>query len=383
MDQKDSIASAISRGTSNNFDLLRLVAALMVLVSHCYPLRGAPFDQEVFYRWLGQYDNGGAIGVAIFFTISGFLVTRSVMERETGAFVLARVRRILPALISLTLFEVFVIGPIYTSLPRANYFSTYDTWHHLANPMVFGISGGLPGVFLDNPNKGVNGSLWTLPVEATCYLTLPFLLILGALRRPYFWIIVLAVAFLFGGLTYFGYSFFVPLDQILWGVPTYPALKQILFFSVGSAFWIYRDAICLKHSYASLAVISLYAAQIGYLKNVVPFIAVPYLIFYIALRLPVVINLRRSIGDLSYGIYLFAFPVTQAVIVATPGITPLQTAAIVTPIVLVIAAASWHFVEWPALNSRLINPRQGRAPDTVSSPQFPAELRATDPIRAR
>src|SRR5262245_53522115 len=81
---------------NNNFDIIRLFAALLVLISHCYPLTGVATDP--FAHYFGEYDTGGGWGVAIFFVISGFLVTRSVMERSTWVYLRSRVLRIVPAL---------------------------------------------------------------------------------------------------------------------------------------------------------------------------------------------------------------------------------------------------------------------------------------------
>ena len=158
--------------THNNFDLLRLLAAISVLVSHSFSLTHSP--DEPYYKYLGGYDTGGGIAVSVFFVISGFLVTRSLQSRSVENYLLARVLRILPALALVTLFETFVVGPIFFHGTLRQYFAS-GALDHLLNMFVFFMRLTIPGVFTDLPHPGMNGSLWSIPAECTFYLLLPFL----------------------------------------------------------------------------------------------------------------------------------------------------------------------------------------------------------------
>ncbi|MBO0798929.1 MAG: acyltransferase, partial [Blastocatellia bacterium] len=165
----------------NNFDCLRLIAALMVLCSHSFALTGTPF--EPFVAWFGGYDTGGGMGVAIFFIISGFLVSGSVERRATIDYLASRALRIVPALAVVTCFEVLLLGPAFTTLSLSAYFSDFSTWSHLANPLIYRIDLWLPGTFKELPNSAVNGSLWTLPYECSLYLILPAVALCGGLTK--------------------------------------------------------------------------------------------------------------------------------------------------------------------------------------------------------
>jgi peptidoglycan/LPS O-acetylase OafA/YrhL len=100
-------------GRDNNFNLVRLMAAGLVLVSHSWPLTGTPGEplEKIADFSLGH------LGVDIFFVVSGFLVTGSLLDRPMGSFLRARALRIFPALAANSFGTALVIGPLVTALP--------------------------------------------------------------------------------------------------------------------------------------------------------------------------------------------------------------------------------------------------------------------------
>ena len=159
---------------SNNITPLRLAAAWVVLLNHSFALYDNSKDLFVYY--LGFWGMG-SIAMSIFFIISGYLLTAS-WKKQYGLkrFLANRALRIFPALIIITLFCVFVLGPAMTTLPLKQYFTMHETWMYLSNMFGFWIEYNLPGLFQDNPYPVVvNGSLWTLPVELAMYLLLEIL----------------------------------------------------------------------------------------------------------------------------------------------------------------------------------------------------------------
>ncbi|TFF34045.1 acyltransferase family protein [Mucilaginibacter psychrotolerans] len=76
----------LDQGRNNNFDLLRFTAAVMVIFSHTYLVNGQ-FSNEPLQKLIGFIDFG-ALGVKIFFIISGYLITKSLYRQPTlGSFV--------------------------------------------------------------------------------------------------------------------------------------------------------------------------------------------------------------------------------------------------------------------------------------------------------
>lgn len=154
-------------GRENNLDLIRFVAATMVIYAHSFNLANRPDPIESV---IGMPTGGFA--VAVFFGMSGYLISRSLLNRDSIAdFLLARVLRIMPALIVANLLAIILGSIFWTELSQREYWSDSGTWKFLAmNSSLIKNSYELPGVFLHNPfGPAVNGSLWTLPVEARMY----------------------------------------------------------------------------------------------------------------------------------------------------------------------------------------------------------------------
>ena len=163
----------------NNFNALRLIAALMVLVSHCFALTN---HTEPLGSISGE--TLGELGVSIFFAISGFLIARSWCDDPViGRFLLKRALRLIPALVVAVLVTALVVGPLVTVLSPSGYFGSLDVYRYVAqNSVLYTVNGRLPGVFVHNVYPdAVNGSLWTLPVEAIAYLGALALGMVGAL----------------------------------------------------------------------------------------------------------------------------------------------------------------------------------------------------------
>ncbi|MCR4267789.1 acyltransferase, partial [Nitratireductor sp. ZSWI3] len=340
-----TIGEAFAKGR-NNFDLIRLFAAALVLFSHSYPITG----NTEFFKSIIRYSTGGGLAVAVFFAISGFLVTRSVLSHDIGKYVASRCLRIFPALAAVAVFQVFLIGPMFTSLPLDEYFGNPRTADHLMNATAFYLHYGLPGVFEDLPNGSVNGSLWTLPLETFCYIVLPFLAVLGALRIRSAWLIggAVVVGYLVA-VHYFGLNDWNKGPRIAKAVDTYSILRNGSFFAVGAMLWVYRERLPLSWGYWSLALVLAiigFGSFVGTLGFVV---AVSYGAILIALRTPAV----RLPGDVSYGLYLYAYPVQQSVVaVIGAGIGATLLSAVALPIALCLACASWCYIEKPALEWR-------------------------------
>src|SRR6185312_1579601 len=144
---------------SNIFDALRFFAAALVIFSHSYALAGYPEPQL-------QGISLGALGVRIFFILSGVLITASwVSHPRFTAYIGKRLLRIWPAMAFIIVLMTFAIGPLFTIFPLHAYFTNNQTYAYLNGLTIFGLHLDLPGVFTSNPAGGVNGSLWTLPYE--------------------------------------------------------------------------------------------------------------------------------------------------------------------------------------------------------------------------
>lgn len=173
--------SVMGRGRDNNFNLIRFLAASMVLYNHSFAVARRFSDAQP----VASYGRSpGAIAVDVFFITSGFLVTGSLLSRRSAAsFLSARALRIFPALWVMLCLTVFVLGPLLTASPAWTCLHSLQTWGYLGKNgvLVGGIAWALPGLFLTNPLPNVvNASLWTLEPEVHMYGALLVLWLLAS-----------------------------------------------------------------------------------------------------------------------------------------------------------------------------------------------------------
>ena len=331
---------------SNNFDAIRLLAATMVLVSHAYPLAGVPVDPLTNNLGLGY---GGTVAVDIFFVISGFLIARSFGHSTPGDYVTARALRILPGLAFLTLVETLVIVPTFFEGKLSFYFRTYAL-AHLKNIFVFGEDPYIPGVFSQHPYPYLNGSLWTLPVETSFYLLLPLILLVSRQRRwivLVLWLLALAAEPVATALGLSEANFGGFLFRT---VRLFPAIQMSGFFLGGVVAWLYREEIPFDAGLFAICAILLFAAGNSEALGLAMKLCLPYCILYIGMAGSFGTRLKRTVGDLSYGFYLFSYPLLNAVIaLGDRQLSPSRVMLYALPLTLLAAAVSWHLVERPAL----------------------------------
>ncbi|MDP5052505.1 MAG: acyltransferase [Congregibacter sp.] len=323
----------------NNFTVLRILFAWLVLFGHSFPITGhAELNplREFFEKstWIGE------VAVSGFFAISGYLVAASFVRRGLVDYCISRILRIYPALIVCVLLTVFVLGSWLTTLDTSAYLSDPQTGNYLWNTTaLFPMSFRLPGVFEALPRTGVNGSLWTLPVEVSCYILLMVAGVAGLLR----WRSLANLAGL--ALLLFAVNYFADVP-LVGRIPKWA--EPCLYFLLGVGSYINRDMIPLSVPLAILAAGLAYAALGEPWFGVVFPPAFVYLIFFVAYR-SVYLDIDRWLGDPSYGIYIYAWPVQQTLVVFFPGEGPYFNSGLATLVVLVLAMLSWHFLEKPAL----------------------------------
>ena len=327
----------------NNFNLIRLVAAWLVIHGHAWAITGSAGGDLV--ATLTGIKFAGALAVDMFFVISGFLIAASLERNSAGGYLLARALRILPALVACVGLSVLVLGPLLTTDP--GYWRSPLTWDYLwVNASLWSSRYFLPGVFEGLPNAAINGSLWTLPVEARLYLALLGASLLGMLApRRYVpaWVLAMGVACAFVLLRR-------PLPDHL---ANYTWCTS--FFITGTLLWVLRDRVRLS-PWLLLGLLALAAATRG-TQAFVPayFLLACYGTLWLALA-PALPRIRET--DLSYGLYLYGWPAAQLVQSLAPG-GPWHNTLWATLLAGALAAISWFAIERPALRlkRRLVAPR--------------------------
>ena len=330
---------------ANNFTLLRLIAALAVLVYHCYPLAAGSetHDRLSLYLWKTIGMGLGDLAVGTFFAVSGFLVTASYANRDNlFAFVEARALRIFPGLLAAALFCVLVVGPLVTTLPLSEYFSNPRTWSFLKHnaTLVFGIQFDLPGVFQTLPFPGaVNGSLWTLPIELWMYMWVAIIGALGVIKNRSAFNGVIFVSL----LIYMSSPDNFPVTQVN------GLVQNPLFFAIGGFFYVNRDFIPLNPAMLIAFILFMALVPGAGANQALVCLFISYLIFFIVFFPPLYAIPTDRLGDISYGVYIYAFPVQQLIAHFYTGVSPIAMLAISLPVVIGMAYLSWRVVERPAL----------------------------------
>lgn len=346
-------------GRENNLNLLRLIAAAAVLYSHSYTLTGHMLE-EPLARATGQRTDAATVGVVVFFAISGYLITQS-LARSTSLYryAISRFLRLMPGLLVAKLVCAVIIGSWATSLPTPVFWRHPDTWRFVLVSPFFDVRDRLPGVFASNPYPfAVNGSLWTLPVEAWCYAAAALVATTTLLRHE-FWLAAAAMAVVVG------YALFPAESKALLpsgGAGSIPALAGS--FLLGSVIYVGGRWIPVS---LALAAAALLAMALGAETSAFRYFycaAIAYAALVLAYHPRLLVRRYLRVGDYSYGTYVLAFPVQQLIVWRLGVTQPLLLFTLVSLVTLPLAMASWHFVEKPAL---ALKHRAGRASSAIGS----------------
>lgn len=335
---------------ANNYLLIRLIAATMVVYGHSYRLASECLSCSDVVMSLTGYRYSHTLGVNIFFIISGFLVTASYVQRDNlASYLKSRALRIFPGLIICVALTTFLVGPLYTSLPLWDYFRSPLTAEYFAsNASLYATVFHLPGVvFSETPyGTGANGSLWTIPIEARLYLFVAFFGVLGLLKKGWLANIAMASA-LFIALALPEY---LPLIE-----SSSNNLRLAGFFLLGAALYNNRNLIPLDWKILAALLLAAAFSTNTWAFDYACSTVVAYSLFLFAYSKK--IRLPRFVEDYSYGIYLYSFPIQQMIAHAMPEAGPYRMMLLSIPLAWFVGALSWHFIEKPCLslkNKRLL-----------------------------
>ena len=357
------VAAEGGRGL-NNFDVLRLFAAGLVVFTHTFQVVGKP---EPIPGALGM--DYGQFGVLIFFSISGFLVARSwSYDPKVLSFAMRRALRLLPALIVSLLLTALVLGPLLSTVSFSAYMQDVKTKYYVLFHLLMQQDLQLPGVFQDIPYKGiVNAPLWTLQLEVKAYVLIAIIGVLGFFRRGPWWILILAV--LCGLFLVNPIRNEIPLanqlvtltqDLQIGDVWLKEARTGQLFFIfqpfaafvIGAMLYRIRSWVPLSWWLFGLAV-GAWLATVFFGDPQASRIAItwvmPYIVLVLAYRTHRYFGLPSRMGDYSYGIYIYAFPIQQVVVQLFDVTSPWLGLVYSVPVTAVLAVLSWHFIEAPSL----------------------------------
>ena len=316
---------------NNNVTLIRIVLAICIIFFH-----SGGYDIIGFLTKL-QISTGDFV-VYMFFMISGFFISRSYIRNNNYMkYISSRFLRIFPGLIVCHWFCALIIGPLATSFPIKDYFSDpgFVDFIFKNSYNLFNRNPNLPGVFTQGSRLGsdVNGSLWTIIYEIYYYIVVFFLGYLNLINKKKFvtslWVIMIIISY---------FSRFNPL------------FMTFCCFLSGVLSYLYFEKIDFRNNYIFLLVIILCTVSCSSGRNcrlIFP-ITGAYFTFFLSFKKKILPKLDK-IGDLSYGLYIYAFPIQQLLLSKIPNINPYYLFVLSFIPTLILSVISWNYIEKPFL----------------------------------
>lgn len=326
---------------NNHFNMVRLFLATFVCFDHAGLIASGLSSTEMIR--LANLSSG-YLAVNAFFFLSGILITRSLEERGVSRYYLAsRLLRLYPALIALAFIATLILGPIVAS---GQYWVGLGNLGYALQVLIFGdVSGGPVAFYPGNPIPNEFSSpLWTLRYELLCYLAAPVLFLLGFQKRTE--IVVSGVVGLAFMISFLPWAKGTVLD-----IPHVSDVLRFAFcFGLGMAVWQLRKYVTGQFSWViATSVGFVICGLLGFGEVIAGTLWVSAIVLWMGLRLP----LKRHVEtDLSYGIYIWHFPIMQILFGEVSGLTEWSLLFMTVPITLIVAWLSWTFIERPALNFR-------------------------------
>ena len=345
---------------SAGFDLVRLVLAFLVLVSHTWPLGG--FGSEPVSPLAPKVLTLGGFAVGGFFALSGLMVGRSALRRRSGAFAKARFARLMPGLwvaMLVSAFVVALIGWVHRHHALGGYFTLRPdgpfAYVGRGATLPVSFSHGIADVFTTDTPFGVssggsfiNGSLWTLPYEIRCYLVIG---VVAVVARRYGGRRTITVAWLLSLAFAIGYAKRVDLTSFLASPYADRQLAAFLFvFLTGTlvAAWAHKIRLFGWVPVAALVLAVIAGRSSAFWSEHITQASMAVVLPPVAALVGPVARVLRGV-DLSYGLYLYAWPMQQLVALYHWTSRPATFIVVSTALATTCAAASWFAIERPSM----------------------------------
>lgn len=324
------------KGKSFNLQFIRFIAAILVVFHHSFPLSTGEFKQEwLYYLTDGRFDFG-KMSVTIFFLFSGyFAAASSLKDRKIFVLIINRYKRLVKPL-AVVVIITLISGSFLSNYHYNEYWMDKATWSYLFN-LLFILKHELPGVFENNIyTKTINGALWTLPVEFACYIACVIGTKIGLCTQRKIRFTV-PIVILVECCIYICSMKIILLREII---------RPTLVFFIGVVFYCFREKIvlCRKYLLGMIILFITFAVKGFILYGMV--LLFPYICIYICFSQRQVCNGLARLGDFSYEIYLWGFPIQQLVVSINGGrMNPYLNFIISLPIILLLGVLTHNLVE--------------------------------------
>lgn len=330
------LLAQVLKRDSNNLDLVRLIAACLVIYGHSNAFMPAERGGGDWVAGLLKFDYSGSLAVKVFFFLSGLVVTNSLLEKRSLLhFTIARVLRIWPALIAVLVGCALVIGPMVTTMSLHEYLQDHQTFKYVLGGLIMQVSFNLPGVFDGHTTSAVNGSLWSIPHEVNAYWGLAGVFALGLHRFRW-----LAVAV----------AVFIIIDPLLpqrllfsWRTPGVEIDALVPCFAAGALMALFKDHIRIGPNVVFGCLVLFFIFQEAPYAHYLFYATLFFGLLYVFSR-PVLVAWRPT-ADVSYGVYLWGWPIQQLLVHAFPDMGVQWHRLLAIVLACGMGWASWHLIE--------------------------------------
>jgi peptidoglycan/LPS O-acetylase OafA/YrhL len=331
---------------NNNFDFLRFLFALFVVISHSYALSGST-EENSGLNWLS---NGqlffSQIGLSGFFIISGFFIFQSLQRSKSlSEYYKKRFLRLFPALAVVLFLSLILVSFVYIS--QIPFLKNIEVYAYIpCNLSLYGFQSSIKGVFDTNAYHSINGSLWTIRYEFSFYIGLSILFFIRSKKN-----IVSYLLYLIFFIFYILYNFYLPkfAGVSFLNLLGLHVLNLGTFFIAGSVLAslqleTFKNKKILLFITCSIFLCSLYYNCYDLLKHIV----LPFLLLLLGFIPIIGMKDFAKFGDASYGIYIYSFPIQQTLM----WFFKMNTYTLMIYSILLSVAfgfLSWHLIEKRAL----------------------------------
>lgn len=350
----------------NNFNFLRILFASLVLLSHAPELIDGNRHREILTRFFGSISLG-ELAVDGFFLLSGYLIVKSWQTYPiASAFLQKRVLRIYPAFIVASVIGALIVGPL--GAEPADYFSNFSITSFLAGTVLLQPT-ITPPVFRGQPYAMVNGAMWTIFYEFTCYIAVLVLGSFGIVKRRRLWaLLTCSVLTLYllnrsGRTAFYGHIHLPEIGNVL----EFPwLLKLFSLFLVGGCFYLFKDRIRFRGRNALLASLALAVGLHSYtFSEFSVAIFGGYLLFYVSQMKAAGLLTFNKLPDVSYGLYLYGWPVQKLLLWYFPAMSPWVLFPVSLTVSAILGLVSWKLIEEPCLGWKERKRLGGRLPTSI------------------
>ncbi len=336
----------------NNIGFIRLLFAYLVIISHSPQLIDNNATREYFYLLTGTVDLG-ALAVNGFFLFSGYLIYQSYKNSSSFFnWLMRRVLRIYPAFIVVWFACVFIVVPLSGATYLLSEYTNVE-WIRMMLKVFFLSVPHIDGLYEATGIHTINGSLWTIRYEFLCYMLIPLIALLGMNKRSCFIALFISTAI---------YLYTKIVSDF--GIDTPFSLSAALMSRLACAFLIgvffnkYKDEIVWSYKLSFACFILLIVSLNSPIFATLGFnLFGGYLLFNFAFNFKnSIIQKINNSYDISYGVYIYAWPIQTLIIQNQPDISPWLLSALSILIASTLGVLSWVFIEKPFLKLKKFIP---------------------------